>query len=1071
MTHAAGGLPEHRSRLALLALVAVVAISATGALRYYLRPPGNEGERLTKLAKIVGPHRLAAARLTGGFAYAPCKSVSSDTQLVRGLACDGPPATSWSSAEKLSKFAGDLRIGGENGPSAPEAHVAGLWNLVWGHADDAVANLREMVRREPLNARSLNDLAVALTASAKQHDDPSALIDAFVAADSAVRADSSLVEARFTHALLLEHLYLRTDAIAAWNLYLKVDGKSRWSDEARDHLATLQPHSDNAKQNQERLRRAVTASDSETIRSIVADSPFDARALMQKEIGAWGAAFAGRDTARAGEHLSFARAIANQSRAVTGDALESDAIAVIDRSLTGKDSARLRALAEGHALLAKGLELYDKTNLPAAKEELLKAQRLLANGASPMSGLSLLYAARAQLGPRQYDFVLGLLKALRDSTPRQYLTLRSVAAQYQGFAYDVSSDYVHARAAYDSALTENRTTREPGVSLRAGSWLAPLEDALRGREAGWRTRYGILAATPRYPSLLQPLYSVFSSAVEATVTEAPRLALRYSNEAVRIASRMSDSTTLTYALARRAEVLARLGQQEQANADISAALALARRVAKADGLEKLVADIKIVGAHITASSSPQRAEADLREVVGVYTAKKYARGLSSAYLYLAESRAGAGAIESARAAFDSATSLMQRQRATITSKAERAAFLDAARPLIDQIVAFHADNNGKDAFEFFERTRSRVLLEQLVDVRDQSADQQPVLTALQRRLTKNDVVLSYAVLPRELLLWIVTQSRFEQHRVPVTATALEELVGNFRQSLLDATPQQDTGSSERLYRLLVDSASRLQPGANLIVIPDRWLHFVPFVALRDPSTGRFVVRDHAVSYAPSATLLLSSLARPPERFSRLAKILAIGNPAFDRSAFQLPSLPASEQEASRIASLYADQSPLTGKDATDAAFERLAPAFDILHFAGHAVVAGDAPQLSHLVLASDGRSDGAVFSTEIARWKLSRTRLVILSGCNTADGKLSATEGTSSLARAFFAAGVHSVVSSLWAIEDDDTADFFTAFHSRLVRGDSPSVALRETQIKWLGDGPVPAHPIRSWASFQLFGG
>jgi CHAT domain-containing protein len=96
---------------------------------------------------------------------------------------------------------------------------------------------------------------------------------------------------------------------------------------------------------------------------------------------------------------------------------------------------------------------------------------------------------------------------------------------------------------------------------------------------------------------------------------------------------------------------------------------------------------------------------------------------------------------------------------------------------------------------------------------------------------------------------------------------------------------------------------------------------------------------------------------------------------------------------------------------------------------------------------------------------------VILSGCSTADGRLSATEGASSLARAFFAAGVPAVLASLWAIEDDDTADFFIAFHSRLVQGDSPAVALRETQIKWLGDGRTPSRPIRSWAAFQLFGG
>jgi CHAT domain-containing protein len=296
------------------------------------------------------------------------------------------------------------------------------------------------------------------------------------------------------------------------------------------------------------------------------------------------------------------------------------------------------------------------------------------------------------------------------------------------------------------------------------------------------------------------------------------------------------------------------------------------------------------------------------------------------------------------------------------------------------------------------------------------------------------------------------------------------LVDRFHQSLLNESGQPNAAVSERLYRVLADSANRLQPGANLIVIPDRWLHLVPFVALRDPSTGRFLVRDHLVTYAPSATLLLSSLAHPPQHFSRSARVLAIGNPAFDQRAFQLPPLPASEVEARGIASLYADQNPLTGRDATDTALERIAPNFDILHFAGHAVVARDG-RLSHLVLASDGRSDGAVFSTDIAQWNLSRTRLVILSGCNTADGTLSATEGASSLARAFFAAGVRSVVSSLWAIDDEDTADFFIAFHRRLVEGDSPSVALRETQIEWLGDQRAPAHPVRSWAAFQLFGG
>jgi CHAT domain-containing protein len=515
-----------------------------------------------------------------------------------------------------------------------------------------------------------------------------------------------------------------------------------------------------------------------------------------------------------------------------------------------------------------------------------------------------------------------------------------------------------------------------------------------------------------------------------------------------------------------------MGQTDRARADMAAAVNAAHRVADTVARRMLLADVTLTSAHIALRSAPSEAESSLRRVVYEFKTAKNDKGLSTAYLYLAQSQASLGAIESARVAFDSATNLMQRQRATVQDYAERGSFLDAARAVIDQIVAFHAGRNGKDAFEYFEGTRSRVLLEQVAQSRGQSADQpRRVLAELQRRLTKDDLVLSYAVLPHELLIWTVGHNRFEQHRVSVTAPELEGLVNQFQRSLLDASGDPDTGVSARLYRILVDSAGRVEHGTNLIVIPDRWLHFVPFVALRDPTTGRYLVQEHAVSYVPSGTLLVSNIARAHERFSRSSRVLAIGNPAFDRAAFQLPYLPAAEGEARRIAVLYDNQTAIIGRDATDVALERMAPAFDILHFAGHAVVGRDAPQMSHLVLASEGRSRGAVFSTDIARWKLTRTRLVILSGCNTADGKLSATEGASSLARAFFAAGVPAVLSSLWAIDDDDTADFFVAFHRRLANGERASVALRETQIEWLGDGRSSVHPIRSWAAFQLFGG
>jgi CHAT domain-containing protein len=925
------------------------------------------------------------------------------------------------------------------------------------------------VRREPSNARALNDLAVALSEYAQAHDDPSALIDSFVAADSAVRMDSTLAEARFTHAVLLEQLYLRTDAIAAWNRYLQIDGSSRWAAEARERVAALKPRDEQWKQEQDRLRRALVSADSQTLKSIIAAHPSDTREWIEKALGAWGAAMVSGNTDAARANLDSARMLARPLLAITGDAFVSDGIATIDRALAKQDSTLVIELAHGHAMLATGIERFVAAKFVEATADLSDARRLLSGAGSPMAAWASLFLARAQIR-QSPDSAMVWLTAIRDSAPSHYFVLRSWAAQYQGFLYDARSDYVHMLAAYDSAVVENHTTREPQVTLRVASWLADGQSVLRGREAGWRTQYAALAASPRYPTVLPSLYSAFDYAALATAADAPHVSLRYCDESVRIARRMPDPTPLVYALRRRADLLARVGRVDLARADIDTAMATVKRIPNTASRAKLEADVMLAGAHIALTSAPSEAEAGLRRVVDEYKAVKYEKGLSSAYLYLAQSRAAAGMIQPARAAFDSATDVMQRQRATVADYAERGAFLDAARSVIDQILTFHAGNSGTDAFEFFEGNRSRVLLEQLAQGHSEAMSRGTVLAELQRRLTKDDVVLSYAVLPRELLVWSVGRDRFEQHRVKVSASELETLVNKFQQTLLDASSEPDSSVSERLYRILVDSASQLQRGANLIVIPDRWLHFVPFVALRDPATGRYLVRDHAVSYAPSATLLLSSLASPQQRFSHASKVLAVGNPTFDRQAFRLPDLPAADGEARRIASLYADQNPLIGKDATDEALERMTPAFDILHFAGHAVVGRNAPQLSHLVLASDGRSDGAVFSTEIAKWKLGHTRLVVLSGCNTADGKLSATEGASSLARAFFSAGVPAVVSSLWAIEDDDTADFFIAFHRRLVQGEPASVALRETQIKWLGDGRSPAHPVRSWAAFQLFG-
>jgi CHAT domain-containing protein len=179
-----------------------------------------------------------------------------------------------------------------------------------------------------------------------------------------------------------------------------------------------------------------------------------------------------------------------------------------------------------------------------------------------------------------------------------------------------------------------------------------------------------------------------------------------------------------------------------------------------------------------------------------------------------------------------------------------------------------------------------------------------------------------------------------------------------------------------------------------------------------------------------------------------------------------PSRPRSKRIA---AALYTERT-CSWADRRRNGLLQYAKGSNVIHFAGHGVET-DAPLLSHLVLAPDeGGASGVITAQELFDIRLPKTRLAILSGCHTAGGRLSDTEGASSLARAFFAAGVPSVVASLWAVDDESTADFFASYHRRLSRGDDPTGALRRTQLEWVAKDKGGWQGFSTWAAFALFG-
>ncbi len=132
------------------------------------------------------------------------------------------------------------------------------------------------------------------------------------------------------------------------------------------------------------------------------------------------------------------------------------------------------------------------------------------------------------------------------------------------------------------------------------------------------------------------------------------------------------------------------------------------------------------------------------------------------------------------------------------------------------------------------------------------------------------------------------------------------------------------------------------------------------------------------------------------------------------------------------------------------------PGIDVLGGAG---VAGYHPGLlSGIALAGAnirptpiGYDDGILTALEVAELDLSGVELAVLSACETGLGQVAGGEGLLGLQRAFQVAGAHSVVASLWKVDDERTRALMAGFYENLWRkNQSPAQALREAQLSML---------------------
>lgn len=253
---------------------------------------------------------------------------------------------------------------------------------------------------------------------------------------------------------------------------------------------------------------------------------------------------------------------------------------------------------------------------------------------------------------------------------------------------------------------------------------------------------------------------------------------------------------------------------------------------------------------------------------------------------------------------------------------------------------------------------------------------------------------------------------------------------------------------------------------HLFLVPHEILNYLPFALLStgEGASRRSVLDTYYTSYLPAAVALEALHEKRTEHSSLLAAV-----PARSR-------LKHAQEEAQAISEMFNPHARvLTGVEASETSFKRVAGDYRYLHLATHGHFNRVNPLLSALELEPDEAEDGMLEVHEIFGLEL-QADLVTLSACETGMGSgyladFPAGDEFVSLTRAFLQAGGASVLATLWAVDDRSTVNLMTDFYRRLQEPGAlhdKAVALADAQRALRLSGEYE-HPYY-WAPFVLVG-
>jgi CHAT domain-containing protein len=1036
-----------------VAAVAVVIVAGWLGPRL-LHPPSAE----QLLAQAYSEHRTLDVRIAGA-RYAPLRVERGAV----GSNLDKPSALLKAESligENLGKY--------PDNPSWLQAKARA--DLLDGNYESAITSLQRALESEPESPQLLTDLASAYFERAESANRPIDYGDAIESLGKALAKSPDDPVALFNRALISERMFLYTQAVDDWEHYLRIDPRGEWADDARNRLAALQ---EKLKQHQQSLAEPLL------LPSEIAGRGRDDAALRTKI----DERIEDYLTLAISEWLPKAYPLTPQERFHT-DAPRAALRIVADVSNRNHRDRWLTDLLSGASSqifpaavgrLSQAVNDDDVGDNVAARQHASEAERLFAAAGSDAGSLrasvEYMFASQdAQNGEECLRAAKGVELRL-SRYPYRWLT-----AQYdieEGNCVWFLGNLGTARHAFAQASKEAESSAYGAIYLRAQDHLSLLEGTVGDLPSAWSRNQKALGRfwSGRFPAMRG--YNLYYGRYEfARWMQEPYLQMTAWRSGLALSESFDDKVlrAMAHSLMASAAVAAeepQIAEKELAKANELFAAAPQIESTRIDLMET---ETRI--AEVEASEGEaQQAVSRLRKLEPEVS-KLSDRFLEILfYTTLGDAESRIGDFSDAESTLHSAVALAELHLQSVKDDKSRLEWSERTSRTYRNLVQLHLrQGDVQGALEIWEWYRGASLRmgkkgSPAVSSPVQQVAEVPSLSELHEvgsRLPRlmNETVLTYALLPQGLAIWVFDDRGVVAHWTEGKAGDVERVANRFRSLCSDPTSDdQDLKQNARLlYDLLAAPVEQhLTVARTLVIELDEGLAGLPFEALLDTHNHYFGDRGPVVSslgfYYQSNPHIFGPIA---PQTSALVAAVSTSQAVTDTP---LSPLPDAALEGETVATSFISARLLSGREATVNAVLSQLPYTSIFHFAGHAI---SSSQRTGLLL-----SDAILDASSLRENSLSKMRLAVFSACDTQDGT-SGVYASDSLVRAFLRAGVPQVVASRWNVDSLASREFMVSFYRALLRGASVAESVKQAQAD-LRSRPGMAHPYY-WSAFTAFG-